>query len=80
MLVDAVNSSCIGVHSNILALICARRSESEGLRSSPASSEQVVELIWEYVTGYSLEKMILTGELYSAARRLPQPIDANMKR
>jgi hypothetical protein len=58
---DALAGTGLGVHPNILNLVAAQR---KVIARADGGNVTVVELVWEYVKGYSLEKMILSGGLY----------------
>jgi hypothetical protein len=57
---DATACTGIGVHPNILNLIAAQRKE---VAVADGAIVPAIELVWEYVKGFTLEKMILSGSL-----------------
>jgi hypothetical protein len=83
---DALACSGIGSHPNILMLVAVQRkfipSEDSATAKSTAVAvdEPAVELTWEYVKGYTLEKIILTGVIYSPAHRPSANLDPTLKR
>lgn len=62
---DAMACTGIGVHPNILNLVAAQR---KVVADADGTDAPVVELVWEYVQGYTLEKMILSGSLCAPLR------------
>jgi hypothetical protein len=60
VIADATACTGIGVHPNILNLIAAQRKE---VAAADGAVVPVIELVWEYVRGFTLEKMILSGSL-----------------
>jgi hypothetical protein len=78
---DALSCSGIGAHLNILMLVSVQRKRLRRDDSVAAAvGAPAVELMWEYVKGYSLEKMILSGNLYTAAHRSSMPLDSALRR
>jgi hypothetical protein len=89
---DALACSAIGAHPHVLMLISVQRKHvrgDDGAASAAAindaaaatnAEEPVVEVIWEYIKGYSLEKMILSGGMYSTAHHPPVVLDSVLRR
>lgn len=83
---DALACSGIGTHPNILMLIAVQRKfircedPANAKSTAGAVDEPAVELTWEYVKGYTLEKIILTGVIYSPAQRPSANLDPTLKR
>lgn len=78
---EAPACSGIGVHPNILMLICARRKMLwRDAVAAAGEQERAVELTWEYVKGYTLEKLIISGGLYSFAHRPSPVLDGRLRR
>jgi hypothetical protein len=78
---DALACSGIGVHPNILMLISAQRKMLWRDAAAAAGQEEAaVELTWEYVKGYTLEKAIISGMLFVPAHRPSPELDLQLKR
>ena len=82
---DALACSGIGTHPNILMLLAVQRKfirceDPATAKTAVALDEPAVELTWEYVKGYTLEKIILTGVIYSPAHRPSANLDSTLKR
>jgi hypothetical protein len=78
---QATTCSGIGAHPNILMLICARRKMLwRDAAAAAGDQERAVELTWEYVKGYTLEKLIISGGLYLPAHRPSPALDGPLRR